>query len=84
VSIPQELLWVQSLINRTGVAGTLTLIATNCRDRGVMTADDSAEQRVAARLWQRRAEIVEAAADQVRQIEPERFTDKGPSGEKPI
>jgi hypothetical protein len=81
VNTPKELLWVQYLINSTGVAGTLTLIATNCRDRRVMTADDSAEQYVAARLWQWRAEIVEAAAQQIRQIEREPFIDDGLSEE---
>ena len=71
MSIPKEVLWLQSLINHPGVAGTLTLIATICRDRSVMTADDPPEQRLAARLWQRRAELVEHCAQQARQMESE-------------
>ena len=61
-NIPEELFFVQRLVYRVGVAGTLVLIAVHCRDLGVMTREASAEERVAARLWHQRAEILEAAA----------------------
>jgi hypothetical protein len=74
-NIPEELFFVQRLVYRVGVAGTLVLIAVHCRDLGVMKPDASAEERVAARLWQQRVEILEGAAEQIRRIEPD--TDSG-------
>jgi hypothetical protein len=55
--IPESLRAVQRLINRHGVAITLQFIAATCRDR--------------SRQWEQKAEIVDAAAQQVKQLEPE-------------
>ena len=74
-NIPEELSFVQRLVYRVDGAGTLVLIAVHCRDLGVMTRAAAAEERVAARLWHQRAEILEAAAQQIRRIEPD--TDSG-------
>jgi hypothetical protein len=62
MTIPEELHWIQQLIDRLGVAGTLTLITMNCCDRA-----EAGNER-----WARLAEIVSHAAEQARKLEPER------------
>jgi hypothetical protein len=62
MSIAEELQWIQQLIDRLGVTGTLRLIGVNCADR--------AEEN---ERWAKLAELVFAAARQASRIEPERM-----------
>ena len=55
--IPESIQAVQQLIDRHGVAITLQFIAATCRDRSVQ--------------WEQKAEIVDSAAQQIKELEPE-------------
>ena len=59
MAIPEELVWIQCLIDTHGVAGTLRLISVNCCDRA------ETHER-----WAKLADIVAEAAHQARRIEP--------------
>jgi hypothetical protein len=65
VEIPQELVWIQQLIDIYGVTGTLRLISVNCGDRAALPGENSVQ-------WARLAQIVADAVQQARGLEPER------------
>lgn len=67
MNIPEEVLWIQHLIDTYGVTGTLRLISVNCGDRAAVPGENPAH-------WGRLAEIVADAAQQARRIEPEPMT----------
>ena len=56
MDVPQEVVWIEQLINGHGLAGTLQMISVNCRDR--------------ATRWQQCAEVVDTAIEHVNQIQP--------------
>jgi len=74
-NIPEELLWIQQLIDRRGVAGTLRLVTVACFERcgdGTWAGKsiDELSQRV---MWQKLGTIVGTAAELAGGIEPARF-----------
>ena len=71
--IPQDLAWIQSLIDGRGVSGTLRLMAINCFDRR------TPETTVAWRTrWGELGTICTLAAEQAQDIEPPRPVVTGP------
>ncbi len=64
--LPRELIWIQRLTDRYGVAGLLRLISVNCCDRAGTPADNLQQ-------WAKMATIVADAAQQARRIVPERM-----------
>ena len=65
--IPQDLFWIQSLVERRGVSGTLRLMAINCFDR--RTPGTAAAWR---KRWSKLGAICALAAEQAQYIEPPR------------
>jgi hypothetical protein len=65
VEVPEELVWIQQLIDTYGVTGTLRLISVNCGDRAGLPGENQAQ-------WAELAEIVAGAAQQAQRIEPTR------------
>jgi hypothetical protein len=55
--IPESMRAVKRLIERHGVAITLQFIAASCRDRSLQ--------------WEHKAEIVDSAAQQIKELEPD-------------
>ncbi len=75
-NIPEELVWIQQLIDIYGVTGTLRLVSVNCGDRAALPSENSVH-------WARLAEIVAEAAQQTRQLERDRITrDEGTETER--
>jgi hypothetical protein len=63
--IPEELHWIQHLIARHGVSGTLQLISATCED----TANRIRAPQVASR-WRECGRIIEDAVGLLRRVEP--------------
>jgi hypothetical protein len=63
--IPQELSWIQSLIDGHGVSGTLRLLAINCFDRRTLGTAAAWRTR-----WGKLGAICALAAEQAQDIEP--------------
>ena len=65
--VPEELIWIQHLIDTLGVTGTLRLISVNCADRAGLPGEPHPDR------WEALSDIVAKAAEQTRRIEPERI-----------
>jgi hypothetical protein len=72
VSIPEELQWVQQLIQRRGPSGTLRMIGATCAD----TADRTHDSQV-AQQWRECARIIEDSVALVRRVEPPSIEEEG-------
>jgi hypothetical protein len=65
VSLPPELYWIQHLLTRRGVSGTLQLLEAWCRD----TADGTPDPQLASR-WRACANILEDTVALIKRVEP--------------
>jgi hypothetical protein len=65
LQIPEELRWIEYLLARRGVSGTLQLISAMCED----TADRTRPPQVASR-WRECGRIIEDAVGLLRRVEP--------------
>ena len=69
--LPPEITWIQHLISRYGVSGTLGLIVTECRDRSIQADIGPRERRLTSQLWERRARLIERCTQEARELESE-------------
>ena len=76
MSIPEELHWVQRLIARRGVSGTVQLLEAWCRD----AADRSAQRPQLAQQWAECANILADTVALVRPIEPQVMEEQNEGG----
>jgi hypothetical protein len=65
VSLPPELYWIQHLLTRHGLSGTLQLLEAWCRD----TADGTPDPQVASQ-WRECGQILQDAVTLVKRVEP--------------
>jgi hypothetical protein len=68
MTIPQELHWIQHLIDHRGVSGTLRLIASNCSDRHAAGRPPRDWSRILA--WSQLGALVAACAEEAAKLEP--------------